>query len=66
MLHLLRLIQAETEVCDADCKKKAKKIRQFFTDKKVLAFLVWNLDVQEVYTKESLVSQKSDSSVIGK
>ena len=67
MGHLLKLIEAEAEskLCDFECKRKAKKIRTFFIDKKVLAFMVWNLDVQSVFTKESLVSQKSDASIIG-
>lgn len=58
-------MEASAKHCDTKCKKKAKKIRTFFTDKKVLSFLVWNLDVQLVFTKESLISQQADASVIG-
>ena len=65
MGHLLLEMEASAEQCDAKCKRKAKKIRTFFTDKKVLSFLVWILDVQSVFTKESLISQQSDASVIG-
>ena len=63
--YVLCEMEASAEQCDAKCKRKAKKIRTFFTDKKVLSFLVWILDVQSVFTKESLISQQSDASVIG-
>ena len=65
MGHLLKEMEASAQHCDAKCKRKAKKIRTFFTDKKILSFFVWNLDVQSVFTKESLISQQADASVIG-
>ena len=49
-----------------DAVPEAQAIFNFFIDKKTLLFMAYNLDCQAVFKEESLTSQESDSSVIGK
>ena len=46
--------------------EETKEIYDFFIDKKTLLFMVYNLDCESVFTEESLTSQESDATVIGK
>ena len=45
--------------------RDAKNIRDFFTDKKTLLYMVFILDLQGIFSAESLVMQHNDASFIG-
>ena len=42
------------------------EIFDFFIDKKTVLFMAYNLDCEGVFKEDSLISQESDASVIGK
>ena len=64
MSHLERVHQDQSTFGDGS--KEAGKIQNFWTSKNVMAFHVFNLDVQRVFSAESLTSQEKGSSIIGK
>ena len=45
-------------------QKKAQKILNFLTDKKAILLMIFNIDVQDKFSKQSLVFQANDDSII--
>ena len=46
--------------------KKANKLRKFLTDKKAVLLMVFNLDAQKAFSKQSKVFESNEASIIGK
>lgn len=63
--HFQRIIDNAQKFGDA-AVVTARKLLVFWSDRKVILFLNYNLDLQSVFSEESLIMQETDSTIIGK
>ena len=64
MMHLVR-IEANQREFGASAVEQAEEFRPFYMASSTVILLIFNMDVQDQFSKQSLLYQDRDQSIIG-